>query len=219
MSQRSFHFSLLIDKYQLILDRHQVPNAPFAVISMSDGAADLSDFDSASLHYPLFIKPITEGSSKGIDNSNKLNEPAELEPALKELGSKFPGQDFLVEQFLSGREFTVSVLGTGSQGRVIGLREHIWQMSPREYGRNSGSTVDFASRLSKSSQDGEMLEYNDVHDMSEPWIKAACQVALDTWKVFNCRDCGLVDLRFDSDEPGCIPNVLEVSFMVGSNRK
>jgi D-alanine-D-alanine ligase-like ATP-grasp enzyme len=67
-----------------------------------------------------------------------------------------------------------------------------------------------------------MFEYNDVHDMSEPWIEAACQVALDTWKVFNCRDCGRVDLRFDSDEPGCIPNVLEVSFLsklIGLNRK
>jgi D-alanine-D-alanine ligase-like ATP-grasp enzyme len=204
------------------LDRHQIPNAPFAVISMSDGAADLSGFDSASLPYPLFIKPTTEGSSKGIDDCNKVNEPADLEPALKELGSKFPGQDILVESFLSGREFTVSVLGTGSQGRVIGIREHIWQTTPTKNGRSSGSPPDFASRLSKSSQDGEMFEYNDVHDMSEPWIEAACQVALDTWKVFNCRDCGRVDLRFDSDEPGCIPNVLEVSFLsklIGLNRK
>lgn len=180
---------------------------------MSGGVADLSDFDSASLPYPLFIKPATEGSSKGIDNSNKVNEPAQFIPALKDLGSKFPGQDILVESFLSGREFTVSILGTGAQGRVIGIREHVWQTNPTENGCHSDSPPDFASRLSKSSQDGEMLEYNDMHDMTEPQIKAACQVALDTWKVFNCRDCGRVDIRFDSDAPGSTPNVLEVSIL------
>jgi D-alanine-D-alanine ligase-like ATP-grasp enzyme len=195
------------------LDRHNIPNAPFAVIPMSDGVLDLSGFDSASLSYPVFIKPTTEGSSKGIDNSNKVNEPAELRPALHELGSQFPGQDILMESFLSGLEFTVSILGTGAQGRVIGIREHIWPTTRTENGCNSDSLPDFASRLSKSSQDGKMLEYNDMHDMSEPRIKAACQVALDTWKVFNCRDCGRVDIRFDSDEPGCTPNVLEVSIM------
>lgn len=183
---------------------------------MSEGEADLSGFDSASLKYPIFIKPTTEGSSKGIDDSNKVNESADLEPALQELGSKFPGQDILVESFLSGREFTASIMGTGSQSRVIGIREHIWQTDPShsiESGSHSDPTLDFASRLSKSSQAGEMLEYNDVHDMAEPQIKAACQVALDTWKVFNCRDCGRVDIRFDSDKPSSIPNVLEVSVM------
>lgn len=170
----------------------------------------------------MFIKPTIEGSSKGIDDTNKVNVPAALGPALNELGSKFPGQDILVESFLSGREFTVSILGTGAQGRVIGVREHIWQTTLTKKCGYSDSRPDFASRLSKSSQDGEMLEYNDLHDMSDPRIKAACQVALDTWKVFNCRDCGRVDIRFDSDEPGCIPNVMEVSIMSklhGSNHE
>lgn len=73
-----------------------------------------------------------------------------------------------MELFLSGHEFTVSNEGTGAQGRVIGIREHIWQITPTENSYNSESPSDFASRINKSSQDNEMLEYNDMHNMSEP---------------------------------------------------
>ncbi|CAI7678464.1 unnamed protein product [Penicillium pancosmium] len=203
---------------KVVLDRHNIPNAPFAVIPMTDGLADLSGLYTVSPPYPLFIKPTTEGSSKGIDNYNKVNGPTELGPALQELGYQFPGQDILVESFLSGREFTVSIMGTGRQSRVIGIREHLWQSTPThstENGYNSDPPPNFACRLSKSSQAGKMLIYNDSHDMAEPQIKAACQLALDTWILLKCRDCGRVDIRFDSDKPGSSPNVLEVNPIAG----
>ncbi|KAJ6111277.1 hypothetical protein N7486_003512 [Penicillium sp. IBT 16267x] len=200
-----------------ILDRYKIPNAPFALISVLEGMANISQSCAALPAFPLFIKPVSEGSSKGIDNFNKVNNLAELEPAVQELGSKFPDQDILVESFLSGREFTVSILGTGSHSRVIGIREHIWRTSPSHSNENayhSNPSLDFACRHSKSSKGGKMLVYNDSHDMTEPQIKAACQVALDTWKIFKCRDCGRVDIRFSSDRQGSTPNVLEVSAII-----
>jgi D-alanine-D-alanine ligase-like ATP-grasp enzyme len=184
---------------------------------MLEGVADFSEFDAELPSYPLFLKPVAEGSSKGIENFNKVNQLAELEPAVQELVFRFPGQDILVESFLSGREFTVSILGTGPHSRVIGIREHIWRTSPDHSNKNGyhpNPSLDFACRKSKSSKGGKLLMYNDSHDMTEPQIRAACQVALDAWKVFNCRDCGRVDIRFDSEKPGSIPNVLEVSIMI-----
>jgi D-alanine-D-alanine ligase-like ATP-grasp enzyme len=191
-----------------------IPNAPFTVIPTLDGTADFPEHFAALPSYPLFVKPGTEGSSKGIENFNKVKNLEELKLAVRELAYQFPGQDILVESFLSGREFTVSILGTGLHSRVIGIREHIWQMAPDHSNKNgyhTNGTLDFASRDSKASNGGKILLYNDSHDMDEPQIKAACQVALHTWKVFNCRDSGRVDIRFDSDKPGAIPNVLEVS--------
>jgi hypothetical protein len=41
-------------------------------------------------HYPLFIKPAAEGSSKGIDYFNKVDEPEHLGLAVRKLRSKFP---------------------------------------------------------------------------------------------------------------------------------
>lgn len=194
------------------MNHYKIPTAPFAVIRMLEGAADLSELQAASLPYPLFVKPVTEGSSKGIESCNKLDSHMELGPALKELGRRFPDQDIVVEPFLSGREFTVSILGTRSRSRVIGIREHIWKT-----GRHSSQSdchqeprPEFASRLSKSSQDGKMLTYEDSHDMAEPQIRACCQTALKTWEAFNCQDCGRVDIRFDTEKPSSIPCVLEV---------
>ena len=46
--------------------------------------------------------------------------------------------------------------------------------------------------------------------MDDPKVKRACQVALDAWSVIGCRDAGRVDIRFDSNEPDAVPNVLEV---------
>ncbi|KID75999.1 D-alanine--D-alanine ligase [Metarhizium brunneum] len=196
---------------KIILEHHGVPNAPFMVIP----SEHLSLLNHATLppKYPLFVKPATEGSSKGIDRFNKVNNYAELELAVQKLKAKFPGQDILVESFLSGREFTVSILGTGPCSRVIGIREHIWQTVP-ENGNGYQATQEFACWKSKLSE-GCLLRYNDAHDMDDAHVKAACQVALDTWTALGCRDAGRVDIRFSSDDANGVPNVLEVNPIAG----
>ncbi|KHN96410.1 D-alanine--D-alanine ligase [Metarhizium album ARSEF 1941] len=194
---------------QIILDHYGVPNARFMVVR--SGHVDLLDNATLPPNYPLFVKPVIEGSSKGIDGFNKVNSLAELERAVKKLQARFPGQDILVESFLSGREFTVSILGTGSHGRVIGVREHIWQASP---GNEYHETPEFASWESKLSEEC-VLRYNDSHDMDDAHVKAACRVALDTWAALGCRDAGRVDIRFDTNDADAVPNVLEVNPIAG----
>lgn len=204
----------------MILDHYMIPNAPFILMPNLDKGADSRELNAKMPPYPLFVKPVTEGSSKGIDDFNKIRNPKELKPAILALASRCPGQEILVESFLPGREFTVSILGTGLQGRVIGIREHLWRKSPEHSninGYHSDLSLDYACRASKSSTAGKMLIYNDSHDMQEPHIKAMSKVALDAWKVFNCRDCGRVDIRFDSERPDSTPNVLEVSMTITSS--
>ena len=169
-------------------------------------------FTTSGPQYPLFVKPVTEGSSKGIDTFNKVNDPAELTSAVQELKSKFPDQDILVESFLPGRELTVGILGTGDDSRVVGVREFIWKKpTDATNGVDGHAESEFASRQSKSSKD-KLLVYQD-HDLTHPQIQAACHVSLDAWRVFGCRDAGRIDIRFDSNEPDAVPNVLEVSIM------
>lgn len=177
----------------------------------------LSKLTAPSSYYPLFVKPVTEGSSKGIDNFNKVYEPAESEQAVQRLKSKLPVQDILVESFLPGRKFTLSILGTGVYSRVVGIRESIWQNFPScSQSRNGYTTeLDYTSRKSKFCKGDDLLECNGSHDMDDTQIKAACQVALDAWNVFSCRDAGRIDIRFDSDKPDSGPNVLEVNPISG----
>lgn len=175
----------------------------------------LPDLSSSTLpSYPLFLKPTTEGSSKGIDQTSKIRSPKELDPGVRALAAKFPGQDILVEPFLSGREFTVGILGTGPSSRLVGVTEHVWkkqqQQSKPEEGM--GEVMDFASRTSKSANHDTPLSCEERQlDSADKFVKAAGQVALDSWNVFGCRDAGRVDIRFDSEGPDGVPNVLEVS--------
>jgi len=194
---------VLTNRNKIILDHHGVTSAPFIVIP----SGQLSIHAAPPPKLPLFVKPVTEGSSKGIDKYNKANSHAELEMAVEKVKARFPGQDILVESFLAGREFTVSILGTGSRGQVIGVREHLWQKSS-ESGRQA--TEEFASWRSKLSE-GCSLRYSDVHDVQDPQVNAACRVAKDAWAALGCRDAGRVDIRFDSDDADGVPNVLEVS--------
>jgi D-alanine-D-alanine ligase len=194
----------------MVLDHYKIPNAPFVVIS-GDRLTTPSHTTQLQ-NYPLFVKPAAEGSSKGIEGFNKAGTVTELNLAIQKVKAKFPGQDILVESFLSGREFTISILGTGSSSRVIGIREHVWQLSPNgsENADDHEVKQDFSTWKSKSSN-GCLLHCEDSHDMGDPHVRAACELALDAWSALGCRDAGRVDIRFNSDDAGCVPHVLEVS--------
>ncbi|KNG83925.1 D-alanine--D-alanine ligase [Aspergillus nomiae NRRL 13137] len=202
---------------KIILAHHNIPTAPFAVISRKDQEVKLEKLNNMLPHYPLFLKPVIEGSSKGIDRFNKVTEPAELGSAVKKLRSKFPDQDILVEPFLSGRELSVSILGTGVQSYVVGVNELLWQSpSSKSNGSNgSSSSLEFASRKSKCSDANMLVGRNDPGLMTEPQVKVACQVALDAWRTLGCRDAGRVDIRFNSNEHDAVPNILELNPISG----
>lgn len=126
----------------------------------------------------------------------------------------------MLESFLSGREFTISILGTGHSSRVIGIREHIWDSAPMNDDSNEKGdchchcTSEFASREAKSngSSDRARLVVRDytMARVEDPQISAACKVGLEAWKILMCRDAGRVDIRFNNDASDGVPNILEV---------
>ncbi|KAL4919139.1 hypothetical protein BDW62DRAFT_200022 [Aspergillus aurantiobrunneus] len=136
-----------------ILQHHHIPTSPFVVLPAKGSASSLLVPTTQLPSYPLFLKPVTEGSSKGIANFNKVIDPAELEMAVQKLHAKCPGQDSLIESFLPGREYTVSILGTG----VASVRERIWQSRVNMHGSQTRGGLDFACRESKSSNGGRRL--------------------------------------------------------------
>lgn len=127
--------------------------------------------------------------------------------------------DSLVEPFLSGREFTVGILGTGPSSRLVGVTEHVWKKQQQQQSKpeeGMGEVMDFASRTSKSANHDTPLSCEERQlDSADKFVKAAGQVALDSWNVFGCRDAGRVDIRFDSEGPDGVPNVLEINPISG----
>ncbi len=161
-----------------------VPTADFAVIDRSGTRVELP--------FPVFAKPITEGSGKGISAASRCEAPADLAETATRLLAWF-AQPILVERYLPGREFTVGVLGSGDAAEMVGVMEIL-----------SDAVYGFAVK-----KDYAGVRYRLAGDREG---QRAGEVALAAWRVLGCRDAGRVDIK--SDEDGC-PMFLEVNPLAG----
>lgn len=171
-----------------------VPTAPFAVI---ERAADL---DLVDLPLPLFVKPVAEGSGKGINAHSRANDRDELKQRALEVMDRFR-QPALVETYLPGREFTVGIVGTGDVARVLGVMEIITtdKAAGADYGFENKENCD------------QNIQYRLVDDAQ---AVAAGDVALNAWRVLRCRDGGRIDVRNDAAGR---PHFIEVNPLAGLN--
>ena len=186
--------SLHKDMAKRVMCSMGVPTAPFTLVVTED------DIGSVALSYPLFCKPVCEGTSKGIDASCYVETAEELRRTCTRL-LKHCQQPVLVESYLPGREFTVGILGNGAQARVIGGMEIVMREGAEPYGYT----------YQNKQQWRTAVEFRPV----SPEILAACaQAALPAWRALFCRDAGRVDLREDGD--GKV-HVLEVNPLSGLN--
>lgn len=171
-----------------------IPTADFEVVET------ISDVDKVYLPFPLFVKPVAEGTGKGIDSKSKVNSTYQLVDSCEMLLTKYR-QPVLVETYLPGREFTVGIVGTGSEAKVVGVMEIV--------------VTDKAPELVYSYTTKENWHGVVDYPMATGAEYEACaQVALRAWQVLGCRDGGRIDLKMD--ESG-VPNFIEVNPLAGIN--
>ena len=171
-----------------------LPTPAFAVIE------DLGDLDGLDLPYPLFAKPVVEGTGKGVDTRSRADDPAALRAACAHLLHTF-GQPVLVETFLPGREFTVGIVGTGDDAVVVGAMEIVLK-------READAGI-YSYETKEHSE--ELVEY-PLADPSDPLVAASYAIALAAWRGLGCRDGGRVDVRADAHGG---PNFFEVNPLAG----
>jgi len=171
-----------------------IPTAPFIV------ADNLTQLNNHKLKYPLFIKPLAEGTGKGIGTDSKVENEQQLIQSADKLFRVFR-QSALVEEFLPGREFTVGITGTGPDAKIVGVMEILYKATEA-----SG----IYSYFNKSFYE----QYIDYLVPEAEVFEKCSKVALDSWKALGCRDGGRVDLRMDA---AGIPNFIEVNPLAGLN--
>ena len=161
---------------------------------------DPQDVLGLSLSFPLFAKPVAEGSGKGIAAASLIEDCAGLERMVSELLQRFC-QPVLVETYLPGREFTVGVTGTGIEAEVLGVVEVALNENADAYGYGY--------------ENKERCDVNVVYTLvDDAEASAAAEVALSAWRVLRCRDGGRVDIRNDA---GGRPSFMEVNPLAGLN--
>jgi len=171
-----------------------VPTAEFMVI---EKVADIAKVD---LPFPLFLKPVAEGSGKGINARSKVTDKKQLAVVARELLRKF-AQPVLVETFLAGREFTVGITGTGEDAKVLGVTEIV----PLKDWVGDGYGLE-------NKSEGWETKVDIVRATLQPEAKRAAAVALAAWKALRCRDGGRIDIRCDGEGN---PHFIEVNPIAG----
>ncbi len=160
-----------------------------------------ADVDAISLPYPLFAKPVAEGTSKGITAASKVLDRAALRRVCTDLLDQFR-QPVLVETFLSGREFTVGLTGTGDEAQVLATMEiHLLP----------GADADVYSYVNKE-QCEELVRYLPVRPGEDPVVRRVDELALAAWRALGCRDGGRLDFRCDAQGE---PHFLEANPLPG----
>ncbi len=179
-----------------VVKSHRIPTSRFVVVDNKD-----FDFASVNLTYPLFAKPVGEGTGKGVMPRGKVDSPDKLREVCFELLDRF-SQPVLVEEFLPGREFTVGVVGTGADARVLGVMEVVLLVNaePEVY------TFDNKDKYE------DRVTYRLVNNDGQ--ARMAAEIALESYRVLGCRDAGRVDIR--SDQYGT-PQFMEINPLAGLN--
>jgi D-alanine-D-alanine ligase len=170
-----------------------VPTPDFALVATPADAAAID------LALPLFVKPVAEGTSKGITAKSLVTTRAALHETCAELLLEYR-QPVLVERFLSGREFTVGLLGTGPEARALATLEVVLR---------DGADAGVYSYRNKADWQ-KLVDYRLLE--AGALRRAVEDVAVATWRCLGCRDAGRVDVRLDDAGR---PQMLEVNPLAG----
>lgn len=184
-----------------ILSYHNIPTAPFLI------ANDIDQIKNLNLTFPLFVKPVWEGSSKGIFSSCFVNNTKKLKEQVERIITEY-SQPALIEEFLSGREFTVAILGNGDEAEVLPIVEIDYKDFPEDF----IPVYSYEAKWILDTKENPLDVFScpaKLNSVLETKIK---QVALNAYKTLRCRDWSRIDIRMNSDN---VPNIIEINPLPG----
>jgi D-alanine-D-alanine ligase len=183
-----------------VLAHHGVPTPAFFTV---DPGAPTPTAGS----YPMIVKPLYEGSSKGIINDCLVHNQDALASQVTRVHAEYR-QPALVEQYLAGREFTVALLGNDETLRALPPVEICFDSLPD----NVNPIYSYEAKWIWDTPDQPLEIFRCPPDMDEAGIAEVQQVALDAFRVLGCRDWTRVDVR--CDEAGT-PHIIELNPLPG----
>jgi D-alanine-D-alanine ligase len=197
--------SLCLDKSRTkeILSHYGVATPSFTVVESADAVTDRWP----SLRYPLFVKPIHEGSSKGITERNLCQTPADLGAQVDFLLETY-AQAVLIEEYLPGAEFTCAVLGNGQTARVLPIVGMDFDALPD----GALPVYGFEAKWLWDRPDAPLRIFDCPAAIPDSLRRTIESTTLRAYQALGCRDWSRVDVRLDA---AGVPNVIEVNPLPG----
>lgn len=163
------------------------------------------------LRFPVIVKPNSEGSSKGIFDDNLVEDPGKLPSKIRDIRKRF-GNGVLVEEFMSGREFTVTVLGNSGVGKgvyILPIVEQNYDVVPGKYHKFASYEVKW---LFEDTLPDARIAYICPAKLDAKLEKLITEFCIKAYAVLNCRDIARIDLRCDARGK---PHLLELNTLPG----
>jgi len=172
-----------------------VPTSDFTI------AATPEEAESVPFAAPFFVKPVAEGTGKGVTPQSIVRNRSDLEVVCRRLIDTYR-QPVIIEPYLPGREFTTAIVGTGKRARALGSIEvHLLETA-------EAGVYSYVNKEECESR----VRYRLVRPDDDPVVADAEAVALAAWRALNCRDAGRIDLRCDDRGR---PQFIEVNPLAG----
>lgn len=183
-----------------ILAYHNLATARFRVVASKN-------FSFNSLHYPLVVKPLYEGSSIGIRDNSLVTTRQEMKERVSWLLDRY-SEPAMVEEYLPGREFTVAVIGNGDEARALPIVEIKFDSLPS----GVNPIYSFEAKWIWDNTDKPLEIFECPAELS-PELKAEIErICLDAYRILRCRDWCRIDVRLDSSNR---PHILELNPLPG----
>lgn len=206
--------SICIDKYytKLILRGADGINVPDSYV-----VVDRNYLIPKSLKYPLIVKPNSEGSGRGVMDSNVVDNERDLRKRIKVTSENFT-KEVLVEEYIEGREFTVGVMGNKDL-KVLPIIEQKFGFLPKGMHR-------IASYELKWLYEDSLENLTDAYDcpakLDKETERKIIKTSKEIYHLLDIRDSARIDYRLDQKGrlffieintlPGINPNLNEISY-------
>jgi D-alanine-D-alanine ligase len=184
-----------------ILSYYGIPTAPFSVVRTMD------EFEEIRVRFPSMVKPLHEGSSKGIYNSCVVRTPEELEHEVRVVLDAYR-QPALVEEFLPGREFTVAILGNGDDLRVLPVVEIKFDALPE----GVNPIYSYEAKWIWDTTDKPLEIFECPAKLALPLKQEIESLCTRAYRALRCRDWSRIDVRLDALGR---PHILEINPLPG----
>ncbi|MBN2408297.1 MAG: ATP-grasp domain-containing protein [Candidatus Aminicenantes bacterium] len=183
-----------------ILAYHRIPTPAFWVVENEAGI-------SLRVKLPAIVKPLHEGSSKGIKDNSVVRDRRELKARVREIQSLYR-QPVIIEPFLTGREFTVGALGNPPNIEVLPIVE----IDLSELPPGANPVYSYEAKWIWDQPDKPLEIFRCPARLDVDLKNRIESVVRKTIAILRIRDWCRIDLRLDERGE---PNVLEINPLPG----
>lgn len=142
--------------------------------------------DKQFTRWPLMVKPVAEGSSKGVIRKSVCHSEAEVREIVKEMVGRY-NQPALVEEYIGGREFTVGLLGE-RRPEVLPPMEIVFTDKS-----DKTPIYSFEDKL----EENDRIRYEVPAKVDPGQLERLRAAARSAFMALGCRDVARIDFRMD----------------------